>query len=296
MQSAKTVTVEDTIQDVQDYLANLLSFLSACKLTLGLVAEVEQRMAALELLRPTWSKLHLAVGVAEAAVLFADDDLNVLLDETKQEVLAHVRNDFTAPLYKDLFGGQSPSELRRFLLGEQLETQRLWPAILGVTTSAKLKDIGVRTAAKVIEADGVLDTLTVAKGALSAFEKGEWQAWVHDCNVMLAKVFGEVLAIYKDPANAPLPAEFVDRFFLRESGGRAPRLEDLEITIGRLDERLKKLRAQRDAVKANRAAARKSRLRTQIAAKRAKAQAAKLEADEAAAEVARLEAELEREE
>ena len=296
MQSAKTITVDDSIQDTEDYLTNLLSYLSTCKLTKALVSQVEQRLDALDALRPTRTKLQRAVGAAEAAVLFVDDDLNVLLDETKRETLIFVGNDYTAPLYKGLFGGQSPSELRRFLLGEQLETQRLWPAILGATTSATLADVGARTEAKVAEADGVLATLTQAEAALSAFEQGAWKAFVHDCNVMLAKVFGEVLAIYKDPANGPLPADFVDRFFVRESGGRAPRLEELEAAIVRLGERLEKMKAQRDALKANRENARKSRLKTQIASKQAAAAAAKLEAEEAAAEVAKLEAELAKDE
>lgn len=296
MQGPRTLTVDDSLGDIEAYLENLLVFLLACSLTKALAPPVEHRLDELAALRPTLAKLQRAVASQEAAVLFVDDRLNVLLDDTKKEALAHAGNDYTAPLYKQLFGGQSPSELRRFLLGEQLETQRLWPAILAPIANPKLQDLGAQNAKTVAEADQILAALEQAKAALGAFEQGSLQAFVDACNTTLAAVFGKILEISRDPASGPLPADFVDRFFVRDTSSRAPRLEELDRAIQRLGDRLAKLTAQRDEIKANQVKARKTKLKTEIAAKQARLAAAKQAAEQAAAEMAALEAALAKEE
>jgi hypothetical protein len=296
MQSPKTFTISDSLADIEAYLTNLLVFLLACKLTKSLAPQVQQRLDDLDALRPLLRKHLRAVADAEAAVLFVDDELNLILDDAKKETLAHVGNDYGAPLYKQLFGGLSPSELRRFLLGEQLETQRLWTAILGQTSNPKLQQIGVRNGKVVADADQVLAALEQAKAASDAFDAGPLQAFVDACNTTLAAVFGKVLEIYKDPASGPLPPDFVDRFFVRDTSSRAPRLEELDRAIQRLGDRLAKLTAQRDEMKANQGKARKAKLQTEIAAKQARLAAAKQAAEQAAAEMAALEAALAKEE
>jgi hypothetical protein len=290
MQAPSTIAPDEAFSEIEEQLTHTLVLLLACPLTPGLAPPFEKLLAELETLRPVQTKIDREVATQDGRVWFGDDVLNVLLDETKKEVLIEVGTDYSAPLYKQLFGNQAPSELRRFVMGEQLETMRTWPAILAQTSSAKLQKIGSQITLAVQQADQILAALAAVKAAQSTFAGGTRAAFAQACNAARGATFGKLLEIAKDPASGPLPDDFVDRFFRRDTSGRAPRLEDMDRTIARLTDRLAKVTAQREELAGRQARALLSRQEAELAGKVARLAAKKKEAEDAAAEVAALEA------
>ncbi len=175
-------------------------------------------------------------------------------------------------------------------MGEQLSAMRTWPAILAQTSNPKLQKIGARITQAVQQADQILAALAAVKAAQSTFALGTRAAFAQACNAARGAAFGKLLEIAKDPASGPLPDDFVDRFFRRDTSARAPRLEDLDRTIARLSDRVAKVTAQRDELAGRQARALRSRQEAELATKQARLAAKKKEADDAAAEVAALEA------
>jgi hypothetical protein len=292
MQAPSTLAPDETFDEIEEKLSHTWILLLACQLTPSIAPPFAKLLADLEALRPVQTKLDREVATQDARVWFGDDELNVLLDETKKEVLVEIGNEYGAPLYTQLFGNQAPSELRRFLMGEQLTAMRTWPAILAQTSNAKLHKIGSRITLAVQQADQILAALASAKAAQSAFALGPRAAFVQACNAARGAAFGKLLEMAKDPASGPLPDDFVDRFFRRDTSGRAPRLEDLEKAVTRAADRLAKVTAQRDEVAARQAKALQTKQGAELAVKQAALTAKKKAADEAAAEVAALEAEM----
>ena len=290
MHAPAAIAPDEAFPDIEEQLTHTWILLLACQLTQGLAPAFEKLLAELETLRPVQTKIDREVATQDGRVWFGDDVLNVLLDETKKEVLVEVGNEFNAALYKQLFGNQAPSELRRFVMGEQLETMRTWPAILAQTSSAKLHKIGARITLAVQQADQILAALAAVKAAQSTFAAGTRAAFAQACNAARGAAFGRLLEIAKDPASGPLPDDFVDRFFRRDTSGRAPRLEDMDRTIARLTDRLAKVTAQREELAGRQARALLSRQEAELAVKVARLATKKKEADEVAAEVAALEA------
>ena len=193
MHAPAAIAADEAFPEVEEQLTHTWILLLACQLTQGLAPTFEKLLTELETLRPIQTKIDREVASQDARVWFGDDVLNVLLDETKKEVLIEVGNDFNAALYKQLFGSQAPSELRRFVMGEQLETMRVWPAILAQTLNPKLQKIGVRIALAVQQADQILAALAAVKTAQSTFALGARAAFAQACNAARGATFGRLL-------------------------------------------------------------------------------------------------------
>jgi hypothetical protein len=292
MQAPSAIAPDETFSEIAKKLSHTWILLHACQITQGLAPPFEKLLTDLEALRPVQAKLDRAVATQVALARFKDDALNVLLDETKAEVLAEVGGDYTAALYKQVFTIYTPSQLRRFLLGEQLEAMRTWPAILAKTSNSRLHAIGARIVEAVKQADEILSALAAATADQTAFALGPRAAFAQACTAARGAAFGKLLELSEDPVSGPLPDDFVDRFFQRDSSGRALRLDDLNKSIARATEHLAKLTAQRDELAGAQARARKAKQMSELAAKKERlAQKAKDAAD-AAAEIAALEAEI----
>lgn len=292
MQAPSAVAPDDTFSEIEKKLSHTWILLLASQITQGLAPPFEKLLAELEALRPVQTKLDRMVATQEALARFKDDVLNVLLDETKAEVLVEVGGDYTAALYKQIFTSYTPSQLRRFLLGEQLEAMRTWPAILAKTSNPRLHTIGARIVEAVKQADEILSALAAATTEQNAFALGPRAAFAQACTAARGAAFGKLLELAEDPASGPLPDDFVDRFFQRDSSGRALRLDDLKKSITRTTEHLARLTAQRDELAGAQARARKAKQTTELAAKKERLALKAKDAADAASEIAALEAEM----
>lgn len=285
----RTLEADEPFDDLEEYLDHLHLYLSACALTQPHAPIFAKLLTDLEGHRATYKKLLRAVAALTARTVFLDDELNRILDEVKNALVADT-SDIAAALYKEIFGGLSPSELRRYILGLQLTTMRVWPGKLAQSPVKKLQDLGAETTVVVQKADQLLNDLGQAESALEQFNLGPRAAFADACNAATKLVFGQLSEMEHNSPKETLPAGFVDRFFRRDTGGRAPRIAELEKTIARTQARLKQQEAQLQDLKDKRAKTQKAKQDAELAEKLARATEARRAADEAAAELSAMQA------
>ncbi len=288
----RTLSNDEPFPDLEDDLVYILLAFLACPLTETLAPPFVQLLTDMEPLRAKQTQYERAVAAEEAKIPFADDGINVLLDETRKEVSVQLDAEQAAKILGRLFEKRSAGVLRRFTLGEQLDTQRGWPDILAPLQNAKLTALAQRITHAVKYADDVLSNQAKAQTELDTFLLGPRADYVARCNKARGAVFGKVLEIAKDPVNAPLPSDFVDRFFLRDTSGRVKRLSDLEKMIERLRAKLGKLEARHTEMKDKIENTAREKLETELAERKAKLAETQKAAEDEVARVAALEAEL----
>jgi hypothetical protein len=292
MTSPRTLDPDEPLDDVDKELAHTQLFLLASPLTQPLAQSITALRAELPSVRVQQTDHSDAVQQQEASAVFIDDDCNSLVDEAKVLVLAEAKGNYQAPLYKQLFEGQSPTELKRPILGDQLTRMRTWPAILTSTPSPALQELGARTGEAVGRGNAANDAMAGAQSRLDAFWSGPRAAYVERVNAARKLTFGKLAEIEHSQPKGKLPSGFAERFFLHDTGGRAPRIADVERTIARLQKKLARHESALAEMKQKQASAEKTRQDEALAEKQDKLAAAQKKVDDAARELAVLEAEV----
>ncbi|XYI02384.1 transposase [Sorangium sp. So ce1128] len=80
---------------------------------------------------------------ATTQVSVADEALDALADAVANTILAEAGNNRSAPLYTLYFGNQRPSDLKRPVLGGQLETMRAWLCRYGARPPFRLERLAL---------------------------------------------------------------------------------------------------------------------------------------------------------
>lgn len=290
MGAPRTLEMDEPFDDVDGELRHTELMTTAYAQTAGLAAPFATMRVEVRKQKADEDKLHDNQLLARALALSADDDLNRLVDDTKNAVLAASGNDYQAPLYKQLFAGQSPSELRRPLLGAQLATMRLWVGPLSASGHAELMAIATRLLAAIAKADEAEMKLALAQQALDEFRAGARSTCIEACNALRKLTYGKISEITH--GSAELASDFPDRFFMTNGGSRAPTIAEMTQSVERLRAKLKRQEAQLEAMKEKAAQQWKARQEAELAERKARFESAQKRAAEAAAEVAKLEAEL----
>lgn len=292
MPSPRTIDPDEPFDDIDDELAHTCLFLLACPLTTALAAPIAALRAELPGVRALQAQHTDAVQAQEAKSLFIDDEGNTLVDEVKVAVLAWVKGSYQAPLYKQLFLDKSPTQLKKPVLGGQLDQMRTWPAILASNGSPDLDALGVRTATFAVHGDAANASLASAQTKLDTFLSGPRAAYVDKVNAARKLTYGKLAELaHSQPAGA-FPSGFPERFFLYDTSGRAASTSDVERTIGRLQKKLARHQGVLTALNEKQATAQKSKHDAALADKQGKLAAAQKKAADAASELAALEAEV----
>ncbi len=292
MASPRTLDADESLDDIDKDLAHLQLFLLAGPLTQPLAQPITALRAELLSVRAQQTDHSDAVQQQEASAVVIDDDCNNLVDEAKVLALAEVKGDYQAPLYKQLFEGQSPTQFKRPILGDQLTRMHTWPAILGSTQSPALQDLGARTAEAVARGNAANDALAGAQSRLDAYALGPRTAFVDKVNAARNLAYGKLAEIEHSQPKGKLPSGFAERFFLHDTSGRGASTADLERTIARLQKKLDRHQSALAELKQRQVAAEKTKQDAALADKQAKLAAAQKKAAEAAKELAALEAEV----
>jgi hypothetical protein len=295
MASPSTVEHDAPFDEIDEDLAHTDIFLRASPLTLALAPPIAALRAELPFVRAQQSEHQDAVHEQEAKALFIDDDCNVLVDETKVLTLAEVKGNYQAPLYRQLFAGLSPSQVKRPTLGEQLTQMRTWPAILASTSNPALHDLGKRIAIAVAHGDEVTSVLAGAQSKLDAFLLGPRAAFVDRVNAARNLTYGKLAEIEHNQPKGTLPAGFAERFFLHDTSGGVMSMSDLERTILRLQKKLTRYQGMRAEHQQKQTDALQAKKDADLTVKKERLADAQKKATEAAKELAELEAELEKE-
>jgi hypothetical protein len=288
----RTLPADEPFDDLEAFLEHLHLHLLACPATQAFAAPIGALLADLSNVRAAREDVARALFALKAKEIFFDDDLNNVLDQVK-EALAADKSEAGVALYRDVFEGKSPSEVRKYVLGPQLTMMAVWPGKLAAATSPNTQKLG--QVAKQVTGDALqlLNDIGSAEMALEQYDLAPRAAFVEACNAAVKLVYGKVSELEH---TTKLPPGFVDRFFLRDTSGRIPTVKELEAAVGRTRTKLARQEALLEAQRAKQAQDRKTKQQAALAQKRADAATAKQAADEAAAELARLQAEIEKEE
>ena len=292
MASPRTIDSDEPLDDIDTELAHTCLFALACPLTTALAAPIAALRADLPTIRSLQAQHTDAVQVQEANALFIDDEGNAIVDEVKIAVLAEIKGDYQAPLYKQLFVDKSPTQLKKPILGDQLDQMRTWPAILASTQSPALHTLGLRTAKFVALGDAANAALASAQTKLDAFLSGPRAVYVDKVNAARKLTYGKLAELAHSQLPSTMPAGFAERFFLHDTSGRAVSMAEVERTIARLDKKLARHHGVRAELNQKQASAQKTKQDAALAEKQGKLAAAQKKAADAASELAALEAEV----
>lgn len=238
-------------------------------------------------------KLEEAALLSQAQIQAADLLLNRFVDRLLGVLAGLGEGRPGCPAYDLFFGDRPPSALKRFVLGEQLETMRGWLAKLDAAAAA-LKAL-VPDLKKLIEGgDAAKAGLVDARAKIQAFRQtGSRKVYFDKVNSARKAAYGELSKLPFDKPELHLGADFGDRFFRP-----APRSEsatgDDALLAARSDvSELERTLTERKKDLASLEAA--AQLEAQAAAERAAKEKRLAELAAQAATVAREQAELTRE-
>lgn len=292
MTTLRTLEQDEPLDVVDDELRETQLQTAASPLTAALSAPFVEARQDLVTVRAQEVQLEDDLRSAEARAHFVDDELNAIADETKVAVLAAVDNNHEAPLHRQLFAGQTPSELKRPILGEQLATQRVWVAPLLESTNPTLHAIGQRLEDVVERADEVLGAQAVARQRLDQFRLGARKTFIEHCNALRKLTHGQLGEIAHSHPELKLSASFPARFFLHAHASRMPTITEVRRGVEHLRKQLARKEAQLAELESKQARADQARAEAALEERRQKLAAAEQKAAEAAAELAALQAEL----
>lgn len=215
--------------------------LKAHPLTTSLASDFDKFNGELVKLLTRELELTKNVVLAQAAVDSIDDQLDTLLLILTNDILSAVQNDRKAPLYQHFFGAQNPSNLRKPVLGEQLEIMRTWVPTLTASTHSTLKAHSAPLAKLVASADAAVEALRKAIQEEEDFSQiGDRKTLMDTFNALRKSTYGKLAEIQHTYADQNLPNDFAEHFFLQQSKEPKRSLSTVERTIERLEAQLAK--------------------------------------------------------
>ena len=280
MAGIQTISIKTSIETLYNEYFFTLGRLRRHKLTKALAPQLEAVRPKLDAAAAEELSLTESEYEAAAAVIFADNDLNDSVD------FVAGNTGRGTPLFTRLFTDQRPSDLKKPLLGNQLEAMRSWPGTLAeVEGNAILKDHAPVMTARVAAGDAAATEKSSAAEKFADFRAvGTRAKLIAELNSVRKALHGKLGEIQHANHLRPGWAEF---FFQQESSP-APGLGELDRRIAALEAQLMSLKKQRDEV----AAQEEELARAKAAAEHREAQIQLDAIEKARAELAEKEAEL----
>jgi hypothetical protein len=227
----------------------------------------------------------------EAAVQILDDALDGIVDSVDSTLRLELRYDRSSPIYLRFFGSLQPSELKRPMLGGQLETMRAWPSALEESSHPTLQQHGATLQAKLAEADAAEAEKQRVTQQLADFRVLGTRAKLIDrFNAVRKSLYGKLAEIQH--GNAGLGSGWAESFFRGSGSAERLTIREVERRIASAEVELASLRTQRDELVAQEERAAQARAEAERAEKRARLDAARAAAAELAAQIADLETDL----
>jgi hypothetical protein len=274
----RTLTYDMDLTDLEEERAYTIARLEAHPLTGSLEMTTDY-----ESLQEPWVALVMRevalireVAAAGAAIDIVDDLLDTLLNTIVNSILIVVDNNRNHPLYQRFFPSQRPSDVKKPVLGEQLETMRSWIPTLMESPHAGLKAHAAELQRLVTAADEAVAAERKASQELTDFnEIGERKAFVDRFNALRKRTFGHLGELLHKHPEANLPNDLPEQFFRRDTR-RPPSMASVKRVIQRLEARLERQRVllgQLEAAEAERVKKKQDETRAEVA--ELEAQAAK---------------------
>jgi len=285
-----------SLESVLDHNTTTLTRLLANPLTQQLAPPFQLLQDRLMDVQRQETLLWIDILKGTTRVSVADDVLDDFVDVLSNSLLAETGNDRDAAFYKLYFGKKRPSDLKRSVLGGQLETMRGWISSLQQHPSPAIQALGQRLAQDVQQADDAEKALEEARQRNREFRAvGERKALIDAANALRKSTYGALAELPHKHPEKNLSNTFAEHFFKRAPRKKASEEEprtaaDLAAHIAQVEEQLGVLKARYTDVLATEEA--QARAKAQREADAAALADAEKEAHEALARVAALRAKL----
>jgi len=232
---------------------------------------------------------------SDAAAELADNDLDALNDLIAPAALIEAKNDRGKPPYSLLYATQRPSDVKRPILGGQLDLMITWPPTLAQCQSTNLKTDAVSLEAACHVGEEAQAGQAKAETAFTNFRAiGTRKQAVDKLNAARKSIHGKLGEIQHN--HPELGAGWADSFFRQSGGAERVTVKELDRRIAATEIELAVWKKQRDDLAAQEDAAAKAKKEVALAKKRAELSAAQKAAAELAARAAELAAEIEKDE
>lgn len=218
----------------------------------------------------------------QANVTAADAGLDRMVDRADLVLQAITEKNRNAPLYRTFMANQRPSEVKKYVLGQELEMVRGWLPLLESSEHPQLKDLYPQAKQVVESADRASAALTNAETAAREFRtSGTRKKFIDDCNALRVRTFAAVEEYVHSHPELNLPSNYASDFFRRGRHSTKPTMESIDEQITALDSEAAALRDQRSVLAAQVEAA--NRVRAEADRKAAQAELERVQAEAAAA-------------
>jgi hypothetical protein len=207
---------------------------------------------------------------AEAAIDWIDEEIDGSVRLLSASILKIVRNDRNDPLYLRYFGGQTPSELARPVLGRELTTVRGWVDSLKASPHDELKDLGTVIEQQVTAADNAVQARQETQQQMEDFRRLGARARIFErVNAERKTTQAGLATLPRGDADRRLSRDFAERFFRQNR-----RRPSGELSVDEAREALERMRKAMAEAEANlRAAEERAQQAVQAKAERAAAEA-----------------------
>lgn len=160
-----------------------------------------------------------------------DAIVDPLIDRLSNGLLDRTGQNRDSELYKRYFGTARPFEVKRPVLGQELEIVRGWLPSLTSSTDEELKALGAELAVAVAAGDKAEEAYKDAERKLTDFRRlGERKAFIDKANRTRQGTYGELAQLPHTAQGSSLPRDFASDFFRHRTRE--------EVTVERLREQV----------------------------------------------------------
>lgn len=290
--SASNIEYDASLDSDLDEVSYTLVHLEAYPITAAMAPEFKSMLAETLDVMGQEAMHRVDIFKGNALVAVADEDLDGAVDTTVQTLLIETGGARNVPLFTMYLGNGRISDLKRPVLGDELEKCRTWVPMLKSASSPALNALSEVVDAKVKAADDAIEALADAKRKNKEFRAvGTRKALVDKINALRKSTYGKLSELpYKYPEKN-LPANFAERFFKHTTAKKAqakaePTAAELSAMIVESEAHTTNLKKQLAEAIAREDAAAKAK--EELAAKKVALAEAQKAAEEALAKVAAL--------
>ncbi len=227
---APTLTADSSLTFLLDEAIYTHARAKAHPLAVALAADFDNFFVDWKIVNEQEINFHTSIIQHNALIAACDDELDSLVDAVQQAVLLETKNDRKAPLFLLYFGAKRPHELKRPVLGGQLETMRGWISSLLASSNPVLGSLGAKVGQKVAAADAAVASQAKAEQQNRDFRTiGARKALLDSLNALRKAIYGKLSELPHATPAEHLPATFAEPFFRHDSGGKSGPLTSAEL-------------------------------------------------------------------
>ena len=258
MSAILTYTTDTSLDTIEEDLTFTLAVLKHHPFAASFTADFEAMLTRCDTVALEQRNLRRAIVIAQGGIANADGALDALVEQVDLAVSHLAEKSAGHPTRQLLFAGMRPSDLRRPVLGFELETLRAWPTALESTGYDSLKALVPSATAAIKAADDAVVALAASQEQNRIFRLvGNRKKFIDDVNVLRAKTYGVLSTYAHDHPTEKVPADIASLAFRKSRKSSKATIESLDLDLAAARDSVASLESQRTQLVAEEAAAAK---------------------------------------